>query len=90
MARMVKCVKLNKEAEGLDYPPFPGELGVRIWRGVSKDAWAEWTRLQTMMVNEYGLNLADLSARKQLMEQCERYFFGDGGDIKAPENYKPL
>lgn len=90
MARMVKCVKLNKEAEGLDFPPFPGELGVRIWRSVSKDAWAEWTRLQTMMVNEYGLNLADLSARKQLMEQCERYFFGDGGDIKTPENYKPL
>lgn len=78
MARMVNCVKLHKEAEGLDYPPFPGELGVRIWKNVSKEGWADWTRLQTMMVNEYGLNLADASARKHLMTQCERYFFGDG------------
>ena len=62
MARMVHCIKLNKEAEGLAYPPFPGELGKRIWQSVSKEAWEEWTRLQTMMVNEYGLNLADLSA----------------------------
>ena len=61
MARMVHCIKLNKEAEGLAYPPFPGELGKRIWQSVSKEAWEEWTRLQTMMVNEYGLNLADLS-----------------------------
>ena len=51
MARMVNCVKLKKEAEGLAYPPFPGELGKRIWREVSKEAWADWTRLQTMMVN---------------------------------------
>ena len=71
MARMVNCVKLKKEAEGLDYPPFPGALGARIWREVSKEAWAEWTRLQTMMVNEYGLNLADLSARQHLMQQCD-------------------
>ncbi len=90
MARMVHCVKLNKEAEGLVYPPFPGELGKRIWREVSKEAWDEWTRLQTMMVNEYGLNLADLSARQHLMQQCERYFFGDAESVQAPENYKPL
>ena len=62
--RTVQCIKLKKEAEGLDHPPFPGELGVRIWRHVSKEAWGDWTRLQTMMVNEYGLNLADLSARQ--------------------------
>lgn len=84
MARMVNCVKLHKEAEGLDYPPFPGELGVRIWKNVSKEAWADWTRLQTMMVNEYGLNLADASARKHLMTQCERYFFGDGEAVAVP------
>ena len=84
MARMVNCVKLHKEAEGLDYPPFPGELGVRIWKNVSKEAWADWTRLQTMMVNEYGLNLADASARKHLMTQCERYFFGDGEAVAGP------
>ena len=78
MARMVQCIKLKKEAEGLDYPPFPG---------VSKEAWADWTRLQTMMVNEYGLNLADLSARQHLMAQCERYFFEDA-EMQVP-NYVP-
>ena len=75
MARMVHCVKLGKEAEGLDYPPFPGELGKRIWLNVSKEAWGE-------------LNLADLSARKHLMSQCERYFFGDGKTGDLP-NYTP-
>lgn len=88
MTRMVHCVKLKKEAEGLQYPPFPGELGVRIWRSVSKEAWEEWTRLQTMMVNEYGLNLADLSARQHLMSQCERYFFEGASDMAVP-NYVP-
>ena len=90
MARMVQCVKLNKEAEGLAYPPFPGELGKRIWKSVSKEAWDERTRLQTMMVNEYGLNLADLSARQQLQKQCERYFFGDASQVQAPEMYRPI
>ena len=52
-------------------------------------AWAEWTRLQTMMVNEYGLNLADLSARQHLMQQCERYFFGDAEGVQVPENFVP-
>lgn len=90
MARMVHCIKLNKEAEGLAYPPFPGELGKRIWQSVCKEAWEEWTRLQTMMVNEYGLNLADLSARQQLQKQCERYFFGNADEVKVPEQYRPL
>ncbi len=88
MARMVNCIKLKKEAEGLQYPPFPGPLGVRIWRSVSKEAWAEWTRLQTMMVNEYGLNLADPAARQHLLAQCERYFFGDGEGMEVP-NFVP-
>lgn len=88
MARMVNCVKLKKEAEGLVYPPFPGELGKRIWQNVSKEAWDEWTRLQTMMVNEYQLNLADASARQHLRAQCERYFFGDGSADAVP-NYQP-
>ena len=88
MARMVNCVKLKKEAEGLAYPPFPGELGKRIWREVSKEAWADWTRLQTMMVNEYGLNLADLSARQHLMQQCENFLFG-AGKVEIVPNCTP-
>ena len=80
MARMVHCVKLNKDAPGLGYPPVPGELGKRIWANVSKEAWDGWVRLQTMMINEYGLNCADSKVRSHLLEQCENYFFGKGVD----------
>jgi Fe-S cluster biosynthesis and repair protein YggX len=59
MARMVQCIKLGKEAEGLDFPPYPGDLGKRLWENVSKEAWAAWLKQQTMLVNENRLNLAD-------------------------------
>lgn len=87
MARMVKCVKLGSEAEGLDRPPYPGELGKRIFENVSKEAWNAWVRRQTMLVNENRLNLADLKARKYLAEQMEAYFFGAGADM--PSGYVP-
>ena len=80
MARMIKCIKLGVESEGLDFPPYPGELGKRIWENVSKQAWADWLRHQTMLVNENRLNLADARARKYLATQMERHFFGDGAD----------
>jgi Fe-S cluster biosynthesis and repair protein YggX len=80
---MVKCVKLGREAEGLDFPPFPGELGRRIYDNVSKEAWQQWLRHQTMLVNENRLNLADPNARKYLAEQTERHFFGAGADVAA-------
>lgn len=80
MARMVNCVKLGHEAEGLDFPPMPGELGRKIFANVSKEAWQQWLRHQTMLVNENRLNLADPRARKYLAEQMERHFFGDGAD----------
>ncbi|MDR3391355.1 MAG: oxidative damage protection protein [Sulfuriferula sp.] len=80
MARMVNCIKLGREAEGLDFPPLPGEMGQRLYANVSKEAWAGWLRQQTMLVNENRLNLADAKARKYLMEQVEKYFFGDGAD----------
>lgn len=87
MARMINCVKLNKEAEGMDFPPYPGEFGKRIYLEVSKEAWAEWLKQQTMLVNENRLSLADPAARKYLTEQTEKYFFGDGAD--AAEGYVP-
>jgi len=80
MARMVKCIKLGREAEGLDFPPVPGELGKKLWESVSKEAWAAWQKHQTMLVNENRLNLADARARKYLMTQMEQYFFGEGAD----------
>ena len=83
MARMVHCIKLGREAEGLDFPPVPGELGRKLWESVSKEAWAAWQKHQTMLVNENRLNLADARARKYLMTQMEKYFFGDGADQVA-------
>ena len=83
MARMVKCVKLGREAEGLDRPTYPGALGKRIFENVSKEAWAAWIRHQTMLVNENRLNLADPRARKYLEEQMEKHFFGDGADMAS-------
>ena len=80
MARMVKCVKLGHEAEGLDRPTYPGELGKRIFENVSKEAWQGWIKHQTMLINENRLNLADTKARKYLAEQMEKHFFGEGAD----------
>ncbi len=87
MARMVHCIKLGKEAEGLEFPPVPGELGRRIFENVSKEAWQQWQRHQTMLVNENRLSLADARARKYLQTQMEQYFFGEGAD--TPSGYPP-
>ncbi len=87
MARMVKCIKLGREAEGLDFPPYPGELGRKIYENVSKEAWQGWVKHQTMLVNENRLNLADLKARKWLAEQMENHFFGAGAEM--PSGYVP-
>jgi Fe-S cluster biosynthesis and repair protein YggX len=81
MARMVNCIKLGVEAEGLDFPTYPGELGKRIYEAVSKQAWADW--LKTMLVNENRLNLADQRARQYLARQMENHFFGGGADAAA-------
>ena len=87
MARTVFCVKLQREAEGLDLPPYPGELGKRIFESASKEAWAAWLKHQTMLVNENRLNLADARARKYLATQMEKFFFGEGSD--RPAGYVP-
>jgi Fe-S cluster biosynthesis and repair protein YggX len=83
MARTVNCVKLGREAEGLDFPPYPGPLGRRIYDNVSKDAWKQWLELQKMLVNENRLNLADKKARDYLAQQMERHFFGEGAERAA-------
>lgn len=87
MSRMVNCVKLGREAEGLDRPPYPGELGRRIHEHVSKEAWQQWLRHQTMLINEYRLTPFEPKARKFLEEQMEQYFFGEGSSL--PEGYVP-
>jgi len=87
MSRTVQCVFLKQEAPGLDRPPYPGELGKRIFENVSKEAWARWLKQQTMLINEYRLSPIEPKARKFLEEEMEKYFFGAGS--KAPEGYKP-
>ena len=87
MARMVQCVKLRREAEGLERQPYPGALGQRIFEQVSKEAWQAWIRHQTMLVNENRLSLADAHARKYLAKQMENYFFGEGAEM--PSGYVP-
>ncbi|MCX7255166.1 MAG: oxidative damage protection protein [Polaromonas sp.] len=87
MARLIQCIKLGTQAEGLDFPPYPGPLGKRIWEEVSKQAWADWMKQQTMLVNENRLNLADARARQYLARQMENHFFGSGAD--AVQGYVP-
>jgi len=85
MARMVNCVKLGKEAEGLAFPTYPGDLGKRIYENVSKEAWAQWVKHQTMLINEYRLSPMDPKARKYLEGEMDKFFFGEGS--KAPEGF---
>jgi Fe-S cluster biosynthesis and repair protein YggX len=80
---MVRCVKLGRDAEGLDFPPYPGEIGRRIYDNVSKPAWQTWLEQQKMLINENRLNLADPKARKYLEEQMLKHFFGAGADQAA-------
>ncbi len=87
MSRIVYCIKLNREADGLDRMPYPGELGQRIFDNVSKQAWQEWLKQQTMLINEYRLSPVDPKSRKFLEEQMDKYFFGDGAE--APPDFVP-
>lgn len=76
---------LGQEAEGLDYLPYPGELGQRIYDNVSKDAWQRWVAHQTMLINEYRLTPIEPKARKFLEEEMEKFFFGEGS--AKPEGF---
>jgi Fe-S cluster biosynthesis and repair protein YggX len=87
MSRTVQCVKLGKEAEGLDKPPYPGELGQRIFENVSKEAWQQWMGQQTILINEYRISVIDPKGRAFLEEQMEKFFFGEGAD--TPEAFTP-
>ncbi len=87
MSRTVHCVKLQREAEGLAFAPWPGELGKRIYEQVSRQAWQDWLAHQTMLINENRLNPLDPKARAFLSEQMEKYFFSGGAEM--PAGYVP-
>ncbi len=81
--RTIQCVKLGKQAQGLDIAPYPGELGKRIFDSISKEAWEQWIGHQTMLVNEYRLSLLDADARKFLRTEMEKFLFGEGSERPA-------
>jgi Fe-S cluster biosynthesis and repair protein YggX len=88
MTRTVHCAKLDIDAEGLDFAPWPGELGKRIYDSISKDAWQQWLGHQTMLINENRINPLDPEARKFLEKQMRAFLFGDG-ELEKPEGYVP-
>ncbi len=87
MTRTVHCTKLGREAEGLERLPYPGELGTRIFENICKEAWQMWLQHQTMLINEYRLNVMDPKARALLEEEMEKFLFGEGAD--KPAGYVP-
>jgi Fe-S cluster biosynthesis and repair protein YggX len=87
MARMVQCVKLGREAEGLEKPPIKGELGQKVFDSVSKEAWRMWLEHSKMMINEFRLDLMSESGQRIWMQELEKYFFGEGATL--PPDYVP-
>jgi Fe-S cluster biosynthesis and repair protein YggX len=87
MAHMVKCVKLGREAEGLDEPPFDGPFGQKIYENVSKEAWAKWQEHMKMLLNEYRLQPWKPEAQEFIVEQMNAYFFGEGSQL--PKEFVP-
>lgn len=87
MSRVVYCEYLGKEAPGLPAPPYPGDLGRRIFDHISQEAWQRWMHHQTMLINEYRLTPMDPKARQFLEKEMEQFLFGHGSD--KPEGYTP-
>ena len=87
MSRLIHCIKLGKEAEGLDAPPFPGPKGQEIFEKISKQAWQDWLSRQTMLINENKLASYDPKARAYLAEERSKFLF-EGND-EMPQGYVP-
>ena len=87
MSRTVHCLKLDKEAEGLERPTYPGELGQKIFDNISKEAWDLWIKHQTILINENRLSPIDPKHRAFLEEQMQKFLFEGGGEM--PEAYQP-
>jgi Fe-S cluster biosynthesis and repair protein YggX len=89
MARVVQCVVLKREAEGLDAVPHPGELGQRIFENVSKEGWQQWLERLTMIINENGLNTADPASMSVVEQHMLGFFFGEGELGDLPQGFRP-
>ena len=89
MSRTVDCVKMGEQLEGLDFLPFPGELGQKVYDNVSKEAWKQWLGQQTILINEYRLSSLDPKARTFLLEEMQKFLFDDQ-DLDMPEEFKSI
>ncbi|NPA71416.1 MAG: oxidative damage protection protein [Gammaproteobacteria bacterium] len=89
MSRKVQCVKMDEELDGLDFMPFPGEIGQKVYDNVSKEAWKQWLGQQTILINEYRLPSLDPKARSFLTEEMQKYLFDDQ-DLEMPEEFKSV
>jgi len=89
MSRMVDCIKMGEKLEGLDFAPFPGELGQKVYDSVSKEAWKQWLAQQTILINEYRLSSLDAKARTFLQEEMQKFLFDDQ-DLDMPEEFKSV
>lgn len=89
MSRKVQCVKLGEELDGLDFQPFPGELGEKIFNQVSKEAWKQWLSQQTILINEYRLSSLDPKAKTFLQEEMQKFLFSDE-EIDMPDEFKAI
>ena len=87
MEKLIFCKKYKEELPGLDNPPYPGPKGEEIFKTVSRKAWEEWLKHQTMLINEGQLNLTDKSSRKWLTEQMD--LFLSNKDYEKPKGFTP-
>ena len=89
MARIVECVVLKQESEGLDKPPHPGSLGNRIYESVSKEGWKKWLERLTTIINENGLSTADKDNIELIEKHMLGFFFGEGDYGQLPAGFQP-
>ena len=89
MSKMVLCVVLKREAEGLDAPPHPGSLGQRIYENVSKEGWSKWLERLTMIINENALSTADKNSIELMEKHMVGFLFGEGDLGSLPQGFKP-
>ena len=89
MTRVVNCVVLNREAEGLETPPHPGELGQRIFTSVSKEGWDQWLERLTMIINEDSLNTGDPRSQELIEQHMVGFLFKEGDSGEIPEGFQP-
>jgi len=87
MARTVNCIKLEREAEALDKPPFKGPLGEKVFEHVSKEGWGMWLEHSKMLINEFRLDLTSEQGQRIWMTELHKFFWGEGSEL--PPDFVP-